>query len=249
MRMEKWAKSAVVVVMGLVLTFSSACTIFGEDYSSSSVSFEDSFVDNPSCSVSNVESFAPSSEAGKSESSCEDSSTPSSEADSLTSSSVDSALQSSIENSTDGSVDEYLGEETEKYTYNIIDVTAHYAYSTNKAITLMFWNHSIDENTVDFGYCIGTPGASGWRSPDADTMAFLQYIKINGQSVLSVYPSCQLQGGDQYNGLRLSGVYVRVNDVITIDKGAVFRHNGKTAYMEFTFVLQWNGSSYIPSKS
>ena len=141
----------------------------------------------------------------------------------------------------------HVYETTEKYTYSIINVDAH-AASTNSGITLLFWNDTIANNTVDFGYCVGTPGTGPWTAPDSDTMAFLQYIKVNGQSILSVYSNCALQGLDQYNGLHLSGLNLNAGDVISIDAGAVFRHNGKSTHMDYTFKLTWNGSTYVSSK-
>ena len=131
----------------------------------------------------------------------------------------------------------HVYEETENYTYNIQAVSIHTGATNTGMVTFAFSDNAIVANsTVDLGYCTGA-GNGVWTAPDDDAMTFLHYIKINGSPILSVYPTCTLQGLDQYNGLCLNGLSLKVGDVISIDKGAVFRHNGISMCMDYTFSL------------
>ena len=136
-------------------------------------------------------------------------------------------------------------EETENYTYNINAVSVFTGATSASQVAFFFSNNGIcdDKNqTVDLGY-------TGWTPSDTDCDNFLAYIKINGTAVKTLFPNCSMQGFNQKAGLCLSGITLQAGDVVSIDKGAVFRHNGISMVMDYTFSLTWNGSSFTASKA
>ena len=104
--------------------------------------------------------------------------------------------------------------------------------SDSTKLGMAFYSAS-GEPTVNLGY-------TGWVNPDDDTNAFKQYIKINGNALPS---SARLQGFDQPNGLQLGGLSLNVGDVVTVEKGAVFTHNGYTMTVNATLSWTYNGGS------
>lgn len=104
--------------------------------------------------------------------------------------------------------------------------------SDNTKIGMAFYPES-GQPTVNLGY-------TGWVNPDDDTNAFKQYIKINGNALPS---SARLQGFDQPNGLQLSGLSLNVGDVVTVEKGATFTHNGYTMTVNATLSWTYNGGN------
>ena len=139
----------------------------------------------------------------------------------------------------------HVFETTEKYTYNINAVSVFTGASHATQICFFFSNNGVcdaSNQTVDLGY-------TGWVPQDNDTIAFMKYIKINGTALTTLFPNAYMQGFDQKAGLSLTGISLNVGDTVTIDKGAVFRHNGISMIMDYTFSLTWNGGSFTASKA
>ena len=114
------------------------------------------------------------------------------------------------------------------------------------AVSCGYW--SVISNSTKIGMAFyaatGEPvinlGYTGWVNPDEDTTAFMKYIKINGNELPS---TARLQGFDQANGLQLSGLSLVVGDVVTVEKGAEFTHNGYTMTLGVTLSWTYNGGS------
>ena len=108
------------------------------------------------------------------------------------------------------------------------------------AVSCSFWGSISGSGGVGMAFlsASGEPiinlGYTGWVNPDSDTEAFKKYIKINGNALPA---TARLQGFDQPNGLNLTGLSLAVGDVVTVEKGAVFTHNGYTMRVEAT--LSW----------
>lgn len=126
-------------------------------------------------------------------------------------------------------------------SYDIIKVAVYAGASSAKQVTFYFSDvEKISKSTVHLGY-------TDWSGMDNDTKAFMKYIKINGVPVLTAFPSATLEGLDQRSGLSLKNVELAVDDVVTVDKGATFEHNGVSMTMQSTFGLTWNGENYVSS--
>lgn len=128
---------------------------------------------------------------------------------------------------------------TESYTYHVVGMSYWNDITGSTEIGFCFSNsEDLSLNTIDLGY-------TQWVDPDDDTRAFLQYMRINGTSITAVAPNCRLQGFDQKPGLHLDlgGLSLKVGDVVSIDKGAVFKHNGISMVLDYTFSFTYNGGS------
>ena len=140
----------------------------------------------------------------------------------------------------------HVYKETEEYTYHINAVSIFTGASSANQVSFFFSDNGIcdiNNQTVDLGY-------TGWTPSDADTSEFLKYIKINDTAITSLFPNAYLQGFDQKAGLSLTGITLKAGDRVSIDKGAVFRHNGMSMVMDYTFTLTYNsGTSFTASKA
>lgn len=115
------------------------------------------------------------------------------------------------------------------------------------AVSCWYWNaiSSSTELGMQFKPATGqTPINLGygavWLPPDDDTTAFLQYIKINGNALPA---TAKLQLCGQLDSMKLYDVSFNVGDVITVDKGAVFTHNGYTMTVEATLSWTYDGGN------
>ena len=208
---------------------------FGGD-SSSALQSADSSVEEESSSA-DVSSSEDSSSADSSTDSSPDSSEDSS-ADSSTDSSPDSSEDSSTDSSTGDSTEEDLTE-YEGTHYNVVSV-AYYPGVTNGIAFRFSEEEKATTGHIDFGY-------GGWVEQDNDTIAFKQYITLNGGPLPA---NAYLQGMDQKDALALSGLgTLAAGTVITIPQGATFTHGDITMTMSYTFTWTWDGSKFTMGKS
>lgn len=127
--------------------------------------------------------------------------------------------------------------------YDIITVWVYSGASSKNQVTFLFSDaEKPTKTTVHLGY-------TDWAGPDEDTTAFMQYIKVNGVPVLTAFPDATLEGLDQRAGLSLKNIALNVDDVVSIEKDAVFEHEGVSMTMQYMFMLIWDGESFVASKT
>ena len=114
-----------------------------------------------------------------------------------------------------------------------VSCMSHNAISDSTQLGLVF-KPATGATPINLGY------AMNWKVPDDDTMAFLQYIKINGNALPA---TANLQACGQLDCLRLYNISLNVGDVVTVEKGAVFTHNGYTMTVNATLSWTYNGGS------
>ena len=126
---------------------------------------------------------------------------------------------------------------TESYTYHVTLMSYYQPIADSTRIGFYFLNNTDQSlNTINLGY-------TDWTPPDEDCANFLKYIKINGTPVTTAFPGAVLQGFDKKDGLHLAGLSLNTGDVITIDSGAVFKHNGISMITDYTFSFTFNGGT------
>ena len=127
--------------------------------------------------------------------------------------------------------------------YSIVNMSVYDGATSANQISFKFLNNAKEEySNVYLGYNV-------WTEPDADTTAFMQYIKINGAPISEALALAVLKGMDQDAGLSLFlSTNVQVGDVVSIDQGAVFTHDGVTMTLPFGYAFTYNGVDYNITK-
>jgi hypothetical protein len=111
--------------------------------------------------------------------------------------------------------------------------------TTENQMAIKFMNNeNEDASTVDLGY-----SKTNWTELGTK-LSFIEGIKINGMPIKQVCQNVELWALETGSGLALKGLELQDGDVVTIEKGTEFSHNGVSMQMQFEFQFAFESGEF-----